>query len=94
MDQSGCRALCARYLDQSGMSPIRQNSCGCTSYLTAVKMQGVILNHSGAQVKNLSEAAVAERFFGLRPQNDKPAKSVRRTTSHVWPSHVWPSHRF
>ena len=37
-------------------------------------MQGFILNRSGAQVKNLSEAAVAERFFGLQPQNDTPAK--------------------
>ena len=44
-------------------------------------MQGVILNRSGAQVKNLSEAAVAERFFGLQPQNDKPVKSVQRITS-------------
>ena len=44
------------------------------SYLAAAKMKGVILNRGGAQVKNLSEAAVAERFFGLQPQNDTPVK--------------------
>jgi len=48
-------------------------------------MQGVILNRSEAKVENLSKAAVTERFFGLRPQNDKPVQSVWLTTSSALP---------
>ena len=53
--------------------------------MTAVKMQGVILNRNGAKVKNLSKAAVTERFFGPGPQNDKPVQSVWQITSSALP---------
>jgi hypothetical protein len=38
-------------------------------------MMGVILSRNAVEAKNLAEQRIFLRFFGLRPQNDRPLRT-------------------